>query len=254
MGLRQEVDRYSSGVLRLFLVQGQVPVSGGYFPQFPHWGEVSLLCHSVPLTLQQGFLQYTYIIYSKADCHLKIYFSKSYFRQPKSLFWLCRMAIVYPCLIGLGLLKCDLLQLYLSLGTSAFLPLSAVIVVIFPLLAGWNGTVGVIVVKTITPAYTMFEFLPVVITGSGRLYQQKKAVIIIQPTWHITISLRCVTASLFLVTLDKLMLNGCKMWAWKWFTWRKVNVLLWNVIQIIEKYDISKTLRTRSFWISNSRK
>ena len=92
------------------------------------------------------------------------------------------MAIVYPCLIGLGLLKCDLLQLYLSLGASAFLPLSAVIVVLFPLLAGWNGTVGVIVVKTITPAYTMFEFLPVVITGSGRLYQQKKAVIIIQPT------------------------------------------------------------------------
>lgn len=111
MEQRHQVFRDSSGVLRPFLVQGHVPVSGRVSPQFPHWGEVFLLCHSVPLTLLQGFL---------------------------------------------------------GLGASVFLPLSAVTVVLFPLLAGWGGTMSVIMVKTIPQAFAVSEFTPVVVTGSGR--------------------------------------------------------------------------------------
>lgn len=71
---RQLINSDSSGVLRLFLVQGHVPVSGRVSPQFPYWGEVSLLCHSVPLTLLQGILQYTYIMYKMADLTFKCIF------------------------------------------------------------------------------------------------------------------------------------------------------------------------------------
>lgn len=100
----------SSGVLRFFLVQGHVPVSGRVSPQFPHWFELSLLCHSVPLTPLQGFLGlYAFVI----------------------------------------------------------LPLSAVMVVLFPLVAGWGGTVSVIVMKTVPQAFAMSEFTPIVITGPG---------------------------------------------------------------------------------------
>lgn len=65
--------------------------------------------------------------------------------------------------------QCDFLQLYLGLAASVFLPLCAVIVVLFPLLAGWGGTVGVIVVKTIPQAFAMSEFTQIDITGPGRL-------------------------------------------------------------------------------------
>lgn len=53
---------------------------------------------------------------------------------------------------------------YLGLGCFAFFPLFAVVVVLFPLVAGWMCPVGVIMVKTIPQTFAMSEFTPVVIT------------------------------------------------------------------------------------------
>lgn len=117
MEQRREDKSDSSRVLRFFLVQGQVPVSGRVLPQLPHRGKLSLLCHSVPFTLLQRFL---------------------------------------------------------GLSAFVFLPLSAVVVVFFPLMAGRGGTVSVVVVETIPQALTVSEFTPIVVTGPGRLYGQTK--------------------------------------------------------------------------------
>lgn len=53
-----------------------------------------------------------------------------------------------------------------------FLPLFAAVVVLFPLLAGWRGTVGVVVMETVGQAFAVFKFSPVVITVSGWLYNR----------------------------------------------------------------------------------
>ncbi len=84
---QRQINSGSSGVLRLFLVQGHVPVSGRVSPQFPHWGELFLLCHSVPFTPLQGFLQYRQITYKTADFIFKTSFcvnmySLGAFRDP----------------------------------------------------------------------------------------------------------------------------------------------------------------------------
>lgn len=63
--------------------------------------------------------------------------------------------------------QCDFLQLYLGLCATVFLPLFAVLVVLFPLLAGRGGTIRVIMVKTIPQAFAVSEFTPVVITDPG---------------------------------------------------------------------------------------
>lgn len=55
-------------------------------------------------------------------------------------------------------------------------------VVLFPLLARWGGTISVIVVKTIPQAFAMSEFTPIVITGPGWLYEQTKAEITTKPS------------------------------------------------------------------------
>lgn len=73
--------------------------------------------------------------------------------------------------------QCDLWQPNLGSSTSVFLPLYAVIVVLFPLLAGWGGTESVIIVKTIPKAFTMSEFTPVVITYPGCLRTEKAGII-----------------------------------------------------------------------------
>lgn len=59
------------------------------------------------------------------------------------------------------------LQSFLGFGGSVFLPLFAAVVVLFPLLAGWRGTVGVVVMETVGQAFAVFKFSPVVITVSG---------------------------------------------------------------------------------------
>lgn len=57
----------------------------------------------------------------------------------------------------------------LGFGCFVFLPLFAVVIVLFPLLAGWGRTIGVIMVKTILQASAMSEFGQVFVTGSGCL-------------------------------------------------------------------------------------
>lgn len=111
MEQRQQVKKGDrSGVPGRLLVKWHVPVFGRVAPHCPHWGELSLLCHSVHFTALQCFL--------------------------------CFDALV-------------------------FLPLSAVFVVLFPLLAGWGGTMSVVVVENIPKAFAVSEFTPIVITHPG---------------------------------------------------------------------------------------
>lgn len=71
---------------------------------------------------------------------------------------------------------------YLGLNVFVFLPLSASVVVLFPLTAGWGGTVSIIVVETVPQTLAVSEFTPVVVTGTGRLDGQTKVAIITNVT------------------------------------------------------------------------
>lgn len=53
---------------------------------------------------------------------------------------------------------------YLYISASVVLPLSAVVVVLFPLLAGRESTVSVVVMETIQQAFAVFKFTQVVTT------------------------------------------------------------------------------------------
>ena len=66
------------------------------------------------------------------------------------------------------------LQFYLGLCATVLLPLHAVIVVLFPLLAGWGGTVGIVVVKTVSKTFAVLELTPIVITCSWWLQGQSQ--------------------------------------------------------------------------------
>lgn len=179
MEQRPLVNSDSSGVLRLFLVQRHMPVSGRVLPQFPYWSELSLLCHSVPLTHLQGFLQYRYNKYKLSDFIFKTFLFPSVY-----MYSLGHSDIPDGVrkITNLGLDFDYFQQLYLGLGGCVFLPLFAVMVVLFPLLAGWRCPISVIMVKTIPQAFAMSKFTPIVITGPGCLHEQTKAGIITKPT------------------------------------------------------------------------
>lgn len=226
----QQVNSDSSGVLRPLLVQGHMPVSGRVFPQFPHWGEVSLLCHSIPLTNPQGFLQYRYIMYKMANFNF--------------------MCILSDALNSVSRFQCLNSVTYLGLRASVFLPLSAVIVVLFPLLAGWGGTKSVIVVKTILQTFAMSVFAPIVITGSRWLCEQTKTGIIIK------------------INLYKLYVR-CNMQEHKGSTWGVLNMYGWlfflktfclyglRIGDFKNKWkkwkNATEDFRKRPYWNKNSR-
>lgn len=56
------------------------------------------------------------------------------------------------------------MSIYLGLRYSVFFPISAVLVVLFPLVARWKCPISIIMVKTIPQTFAMSEFTPVVIT------------------------------------------------------------------------------------------
>lgn len=64
--------------------------------------------------------------------------------------------------------------MHLGICTSVFLPIFAVLVVLFPLHTGHKGAIRVIMVKAIAQAFTMFVFTPVDITRAGWLVDQRK--------------------------------------------------------------------------------
>jgi len=64
---------------------------------------------------------------------------------------------------------------YLWFGGFVFLPLSAGVEVLFPLLAGRRGAVGVVVVKTVPEAFAVSKFTPGIVARSRRLHGQTRS-------------------------------------------------------------------------------